>query len=372
MSSPIDQVVRVIVRLIKRALIKFPQLALRFLEITFNPSGHLRQLALVLCVQISSFLLQRLRNQVRRGLLLPNKDERALDDATTYQQYKICQQRIAAANPLTLRGMHNDEFFELMRQRASTYAKLQANGDEFGLMYHLRSELMRKQSGGAGYSRDGSTWLRKHRAARERIEEYQHQVCSALRYIASGVAPGSSRPAQRLAFINETRHAFGRTALLLSGGAAFGVKHMGVVSALQREGLLPRIIAGTSAGSIVAACVCSRKDDELRELLDLTGPTILQTFKFFGLRNSTPSASAADLERLAADTRASAGVTPGGWSPADLDDNDGERNLLKASTVDWDLKRHLKRQQQGKTMLDNTVIKTTLIHLMAFGCLDAL
>ena len=189
MSSPIDQVVRVIVRLIKRALIKFPQLALRFLEITFNPSGHLRQLALVLCVQISSFLLQRLRNQVRRGLLLPNKDERALDDATTYQQYKICQQRIEAANPLTLRGMHNDEFFELMRQRASTYAKLQANGDEFGLMYHLRSELMRKQSGGAGYSRDGSTWLRKHRAARERIEEYQHQVCSALRYIASGVAP---------------------------------------------------------------------------------------------------------------------------------------------------------------------------------------
>ena len=118
--------------------------------------------------------------------------------------------------------------------------------------------------------------------------------------------------------------------------------------------------------------MCSRKDDELRELLDLTGPTILQTFKFFGLRNSTPSASAADLERLAADTRASAGVTPGGWSPADMDDNDGERNLLKASTVDWDLKRHLKRQQQGKTMLDNTVIKTTLIHLMAFGCLDAL
>ena len=55
-----------------------------------------------------------------------------------------------------------------------------------------------------------------------------------------------------------------------------------------------------------------------------------------------------------------------------MDDNDGERNLLKASTVDWDLKRHLKRQQQGKTMLDNTVIKTTLIHLMAFGCLDAL
>lgn len=61
---------------------------------------------------------------------------------------------------------------------------------------------------------------------------------------------------------------------------AFGVKHLGVVSALQREKLLPRIIAGTSAGSIVAAAVCSRRDDELRELLDVTGPAILETLKF--------------------------------------------------------------------------------------------
>ena len=60
---------------------------------------------------------------------------------------------------------------------------------------------------GAGYSRDGSVWLRKHAAARERIAAYQQQVCSALRFIASGSAPDSSHPAQRLAFINETRHA---------------------------------------------------------------------------------------------------------------------------------------------------------------------
>jgi hypothetical protein len=55
-----------------------------------------------------------------------------------------------------------------------------------------------------------------------------------------------------------------------------------------------------------------------------------------------------------------------------MEDNDGERNLLKASTVDWDLKRHLKRQQQGKTMLDNTVLKTTLKHLMVLMSSDCL
>ncbi|MDC0525910.1 patatin-like phospholipase family protein [bacterium] len=63
--------------------------------------------------------------------------------------------------------------------------------------------------------------------------------------------------------MNETRHAYGRTALLLSGGAAFGVKHLGVIAALHRENLLPRIVCGTSAGSIVAATVCVKSDQEI-------------------------------------------------------------------------------------------------------------
>ena len=41
--------------------------------------------------------------------------------------------------------------------------------------------------------------------------------------------PPQPTAAERLAFINETRTAFGRTALLLSGGAAFGFKHVGVL-----------------------------------------------------------------------------------------------------------------------------------------------
>lgn len=327
-ATALDRLVRLIVRIAKKVLVRFPQLVLRFLEIALNPAGHLRQLALVLGVQISSFLLQRLRNQMRRGILLENKDERALDAAVTYAEFRACENRIeqSKAPPPPL---GNEDFFAQLQQRATNYARLQAVGDEYGLMFHLRSELMRKQAGGAGYSRDGSTWLRKHRAARERIEEYQQQVCSALRFIASGSAPGSSRPAQRLAFINETRHAFGRTALLLSGGAAFGVKHLGVVSALQRERLLPRIIAGTSAGSIVAAAVCSRRDDELTELIEVTGPKMLESLKFFGLKRGE---STAELQRLSSSS-------------------DVRRTSEQPSFVDWDLRRHFKRQQEGKTML---------------------
>ena len=63
------------------------------------------------------------------------------------------------------------------------------------------------------------------------------------------------------------RQAFGRSALLLSGGATFGMNHVGVLKALWEAHLLPRIISGASAGSIVCAVVCTRTDEEVPELM---------------------------------------------------------------------------------------------------------
>lgn len=63
------------------------------------------------------------------------------------------------------------------------------------------------------------------------------------------------------------RQAFGRSALLLSGGATFGMNHIGVLRALWEARLLPRIISGASAGSIVGAVVCTRTDEEVPQLM---------------------------------------------------------------------------------------------------------
>jgi len=60
---------------------------------------------------------------------------------------------------------------------------------------------------------------------------------------------------------------FGRTALCLSGGAAFAYYHFGVVKALLDASLLPDVITGTSGGALVAALVATRTDDELKQLL---------------------------------------------------------------------------------------------------------
>ena len=274
-----------LIKLLKRLLKRLPHLIWRVLDIALNPTAHLRQLGLVIVVQLLSACLKELRQRLTYKF---DPAFRKQENAKTAEEWLAAQREID-------RRDHDDdernltdrdrEFFEQLQQRKDTYAQLVHDKDEYGLMFHLRAELMRRQAGGAGYNRDGSTWLRKHAAARDRIQTYQAAVCNALRYIASGEAPGSSRPAKRLAFINETRHAFGRTALLLSGGAAFGVKHLGVISALHRHGLLPRIICGTSAGSIVAATVCVKNEADLTNLIDDRDVIrILQNLKFFGLR----------------------------------------------------------------------------------------
>ena len=47
----------------------------------------------------------------------------------------------------------------------------------------------------------------------------------------------------------------------------FTADHFGVVKAFLDADLLPRVISGTSAGGLVAALVCTRTDEELKELL---------------------------------------------------------------------------------------------------------
>ncbi len=87
------------------------------------------------------------------------------------------------------------------------------------------------------------------------IHEYFTEVIKSLEYVSS--SPNNKISLEKkLEFFTETRHAFGRTALLLSGGAGLGQYHFGVIKSLYDEGLLPRIIAGASIGSIFAAFLC--------------------------------------------------------------------------------------------------------------------
>lgn len=71
-------------------------------------------------------------------------------------------------------------------------------------------------------------------------------------------------------FARTSVQAYGRTSLLLSGGAALGFYHLGILRALLAEGLLPTVLCGTSMGSIVLSFLASRTDEEaLQELREM-------------------------------------------------------------------------------------------------------
>lgn len=71
----------------------------------------------------------------------------------------------------------------------------------------------------------------------------------------------------KLDFVHDTRQAFGRSTLVLQGGAIFGLCHLGVVKSLFLRGLLPRIITGTATGALIAALVAIHKEEELPAVL---------------------------------------------------------------------------------------------------------
>jgi len=99
------------------------------------------------------------------------------------------------------------------------------------------------------------------------IEDYISEVQEALHFLLRAENP-LIPDSHKLDQLTCLRQAYGRTALLLSGGGTLGMNHVGVLAALMERKMLPRIISGTSAGSIVAAGCCTRTDDELPQLLN--------------------------------------------------------------------------------------------------------
>lgn len=69
-------------------------------------------------------------------------------------------------------------------------------------------------------------------------------------------------------FFKELEHSYGRSALCLSGGAIFGLSHLGVLSVLLENNLLPKVISGSSSGSLITTLIGCNSKDELKILAE--------------------------------------------------------------------------------------------------------
>jgi NTE family protein len=162
---------------------------------------------------------------------------------------------------------HEDESddydHKLIRSRLAQIRQFREQGQIVKLVHHLRQGL----HWNLGNSANPALYSVAYCGTKKLIETYIEEVAQSLVFICEGHHDGLS-DADRLRFFKETTLSFGRSALMLSGGATLGLFHVGVVKALVREDLLPDVISGSSAGSIVASVVGTRAPDELMDLLD--------------------------------------------------------------------------------------------------------
>ena len=154
----------------------------------------------------------------------------------------------------------------LLKIRLRELDDARTKGDLRAMMYLVRTALSR-DLGGMG---NMDLYRHSYYGTKRLIERY---VDSALKTITTLVErstqhlPDDLEPKDLLDAVLYARQSFGRSALLLSGGGTFGMSHIGVFKSLFEAKLVPRIVSGASAGSIVCAVVCTRTDDEIPGLL---------------------------------------------------------------------------------------------------------
>ncbi len=95
------------------------------------------------------------------------------------------------------------------------------------------------------------------------IDDYVNTIVEALHFI-SRVDDSKIPLAEKVDFFRRASHCYGRSALMLSGGAGLIYFHHGVVQTLVEHDLLPNVISGASAGSWVSAQLAMYTNEELR------------------------------------------------------------------------------------------------------------
>ncbi|HBT56456.1 MAG TPA: DUF3336 domain-containing protein, partial [Pseudomonas sp.] len=149
-------------------------------------------------------------------------------------------------------------------QRLDVLRDLRFRKDYHQLLFVL-NEGVHGNLGGMGKP---SLYNKARLGTKNLITRYIDELCGALNDL-NEVDDKIISLAEKQDFFLRASHCNGRTALMLSGGAVLGFFHAGVLKALFDQGLLPEIISGSSAGSILAATACTHVDEELRERLSL-------------------------------------------------------------------------------------------------------
>ena len=200
----------------------------------------------------------------------------AINQATDYAQYKsacLAYDEAAGHKQWKLDDKSDDYDYLLIGKRLEQLR--QAHSDPSSLMQILHEGI----HGSLGNISNPLLYQHCKFGTKVLITDFLNQVCLSLKLIFDA-KPAQISFYEKLAFFENTSHAYGQSCLMLSGGAGLGFFHCGVVKALLNADLLPNVISGASAGSIITAMLGTRTDEELKQ--QLTGASIFSYFKDWG------------------------------------------------------------------------------------------
>ena len=195
-----------------------------------------------------------------------------LAQAVTYEEWQVTASKLdnIEGNEYWKQRDETEEYDHvLVRSQLGQMEEACISVNPARILFLVRTALTRNL-GGMGNNR---LYTHAYSGTKVLIERYIQSALQAIDTLLVTTDTDSTAPMDSRHLLEQlllARQAFGRSALLPSGGGTFGMNHIGVVKSLWEAKLLPRIVSGASAGSIVCAVLCSKTDDEI--------PTVLENF----------------------------------------------------------------------------------------------
>jgi len=222
--------------------------------------------------------------------------EQQLTEATTYDQWHATATQLdELTGALAWREESGCELLHeaLIREHIDDMVRCRVKGDTLALTRALQESLYRHLGEIANPDLYTVAWT----GTKYLVTEFLDEVERSMNFICDHPMPGVTEQ-QKLRLFQDAEWVYGRPALMLSGGAAFGIYHIGVARALWQQGLLPDVIAGSSMGAIVAGAICTRNNRELELFFREPGNIHLEAFRWLGPRHIWQKRHAMDQSRL--------------------------------------------------------------------------
>lgn len=188
---------------------------------------------------------------------------------TTYEEWKawaLLDDRRTGADRWKERERTRLYDYAVIRRRHDELVEVRQSGDPHRLLFYL-NEGVHGNMGGMG---SPALYARARFGTKELVTRYVQEVVAALNDLAE-VDDRDIAFVEKVAFFRRARDCFGRSALMLSGAGSLGAFHMGVAKALAEQGLIPSVVSGASAGSIVAAIIGTQPAGELASIFSPQG-----------------------------------------------------------------------------------------------------